>query len=60
MTKEILNNMAGVDFSDLAQEFGTNFKKIKNAAAQKQADDLVFFNEIKESQRLLKKQITKG
>ena len=59
MTKEILKGL-DVDFSDLAQECGTNFKKIKNAAAQKKADDLVFFNEIKESQRLLKTQITKG
>ena len=59
MTKDILKGL-DVDFSDLAEECGTNFKNIKSAAAQKKADDLVFFNEIKESQKLLREQITKG
>ena len=59
MTKDITKKM-DVAMSDLAQECGTNFRQIKSTADQKKADDLVFFNDIKESQELLKEQITQG
>ena len=59
MSKSLLNKL-DVDFSELAIQCGTNFRKIKIAAAEKKAEDREFFNQILEAQTELKEQINAG
>ena len=59
MTKDIVNNL-NIEFSDLASECGTNFKKVRAAAEEKKAEDREYFNQILEGQNQLKDQIDAG